>query len=49
MIKLSASKANDSAAILENDTEKVILYKKEVDEERRKVRRRVDDSQILKE
>ena len=29
MIKLSASEANDSETILENDTEKVILYKKE--------------------
>ena len=36
-------------AILENDTEKVILYKKNVDEEHRKVRRGVDNSQILKE
>ena len=29
MNKLSASEANDSETILENDTEKVILYKKE--------------------
>ena len=49
MIKLSASEANDSERSLKTIQRKSFYTRKNVDEERREARRRVDNSQILKE